>query len=183
MTDRDGNRSSGSGNGRGRDDASPRVGPVMEAVTQHSTESLVAFYGHPLHAQTVHFPIVLVFATLGVDVFYWYSADEFWLRAGLWTSGSAFFSGLAAGLFGTAELLLVKGIRIRITAWTHAVAAVTLIAIAGTNWGVRLIDIEQTLPHGLMLSILAAIFTGLAGWYGGNLVYEHGVGVFISTGK
>lgn len=169
-----------SGNG-GKE--SVRTGPVMEEVTRHGTESYVAILGHPLHGQTVHFPIALVFATLGADVFYWYSADEFWLRAGLWAAGFAFFAGLVAGIFGTLELLLVKGIRIRVASWTHAVAAVTLIAIAGTNWGLRIVDIKQTLPYGLMLSILAAIFTGLAGWYGGRLVYEHGVGVFISSGR
>ncbi len=176
-----GERDGSGGDGRGREDASPRTGPVMEEVTRHGTESYIALLGHPLHGQTVHFPIALVFATLGADVFYWYSADEFWLRAGLWASGFAFFAGLAAGLFGTLELLFVKGIRIRVSSWTHAVAAITLIAIAGTNWGVRVTDIEQTLPHGLMLSVLAAIFTGLAGWYGGKLVYKHGVGVFISS--
>ena len=139
--------------------------------------------GHPLHGQTVHFPIALVFATLGADIFYWYSGDEFWLRAGLWASGFAFFAGLAAGFFGTMELLLVKGIRVRVASWTHAVAAVTLIAVAGTNWGVRITDLDDTLPHGLMLSVLAAFMTGLAGWHGGKLVYDHGIGIFISSKK
>lgn len=160
-----------------------RPSPVIEEVTRHKTESFVALLGHPLHGQTVHFPIALVFATLGADVFYWYSADVFWLRAGLWASGFAFFAGLAAALFGTMELLLVKGIRVRIASWTHAVAAITLIAIAGTNWGVRMTDIDDTLPHGLMLSVLAAVFTGLAGWHGGRLVYDHGIGIFISSKK
>jgi uncharacterized membrane protein len=160
-----------------------RPSPVIEEVTRHKTESYVALLGHPLHGQTVHFPIALVFATLGADIFYWYSGDTFWLRAGLWASGFAFFAGLAAGFFGTMELLLVKGIRVRIASWTHAVAAITLIAIAGTNWGVRITDIDDTLPHGLMLSVLAALMTGLAGWHGGKLVYDHGIGIFISSKK
>jgi uncharacterized membrane protein len=164
-----------------REKSNKMPGPVIEEIISHKTESYVALFGHPLHAQTVHFPIALAFATLGADVFYWYSADPFWMRAGLWAAGFAFVSALAAALFGTAELLLVRGIRIRVASWNHAIAAITLVAILGMNWGVRFNDIEDTLPHGLVLSILAAVFTGLAGWHGGKLVYDHGIGVIVNS--
>ena len=59
----------------------------------------------------VHFPIAFVISTLGVDVFYWWSGDAFWARVGLWSAGMAFWTGLAASIVGTAELLLVRGIR------------------------------------------------------------------------
>lgn len=154
--------------------------PVIEEVAEAEIASAVAVAGHPIHAMSVHFPIALVFATLGCDVFYWWSADPFFLRAGLWACGFAFFTGLAAGLVGTLELLLVPGIRNRVASWTHAIAAMTLIAIAGTNWGVRLQDFDLVLPYGLGLSVLAGILTGLAGWHGGKLVFDHGVGLIVS---
>jgi len=153
--------------------------PVIERVADKDVSSAVAVAGHPLHAMSVHFPIALVFATLGVDLFYWWSGDPFWLRAGVWSAGFAFATGIAAGLIGTAELLLVPGIRIRVASWTHAIAAMTLIAIAGMNWGLRLTEGAQVLPHGLLLSALAAVFTGLAGWHGGKLVFDHGIGLII----
>jgi Predicted membrane protein len=154
--------------------------PVIEEVADEPIASAVAVAGHPLHAMSVHFPIALVIATLGCDLLYWWSADPFWVRAGLWSSGVAFLSGVGAGLVGTAELLLVSGIRIRAASWTHAVAAVMLVAVAGANWGVRLADPEAVLPHGLLLSLLATVFTGLAGWHGGKLVFDHGIGLIIS---
>lgn len=157
-----------------------RSNPVIEEVADEAVASAVAVAGHPIHAMSVHFPIALVIATLGCDVFYWWTADPFWLRAGLWSAGFAFAAGIGAGIVGTAELLLVPGIRIRVASWTHAVAAMMLIAIAGMNWGVRLIDESAVLPHGLMLSVLASIFTGLAGWHGGKLVFDHGIGLIIS---
>ncbi len=157
--------------------------PVLAAVTQQDVSSAVAIAGHPLHAMSVHFPIALVFGTLGIDLFYWYYGDPFFLRAGIWCAGFAFCLGIAAALVGTAELLLVKGIRGRVGSWTHAVAAMTLLAIAGANWGLRLTAPEQVLPHGLALSVLAAIFTGLAGWHGGKLVFDHGVGLMIDERK
>jgi uncharacterized membrane protein len=154
--------------------------PVMEEVADEPVASAVAVAGHPIHAMSVHFPIALVIGTLGVDIFYWFTGDPFWVRVSVWSSGFAFAMGVAAALVGTAELLLVKGIRMRVGSWTHAVAAMTLLAIAGTNWGLRLVAPEEILPHGLALSVLASIFTGLAGWHGGKLVFDHGVGLIVS---
>lgn len=130
---------------------------------------------------SVHFPIALVIATLGADILYWWSADLFWVRAGIWSSGVAFWSGVAAGLVGTAELLLVPGIRNRVASWAHAVAAMTLLSVAGANWGLRLVDPDSILPHGLVLSLLASFLTGLAGWHGGKLIFHHGVGLMVSS--
>jgi uncharacterized membrane protein len=157
-----------------------RGNPVIEEVAEEEIGSAVAVAGHPIHAMSVHFPIALIIGTLGVDVFYWWTADPFWLRVGIWSAGFAFFTGVGAGIVGTLELLLVPGIRIRVASWTHAIAAMTLLSIAGANWGLRLVDESQVLPHGLMLSALASVFTGLAGWHGGKLVFDHGVGLIIS---
>ena len=109
----------------------------------------------------VTFPIALVISTLGCDVFYWWTGDPFWTRAALWASGFAFWLGIAASIAGTAELLLVPGIRKRAASWTHAVAAVTMLSIAGMNWGMRIGDAEAAvLPVGLGLSALASMFVG-----------------------
>jgi uncharacterized membrane protein len=149
-------------------------------LLQLDVGSAVALVGHPIHVMMVHFPIAFVVATLGVDVFYWWSADPFWLRVGLWSAGFAFWTGVAASIVGTAELLLVPGIRLREASWSHAVAAMTLVAITGANWGVRLIDPGEVLTHGLALSGLASLMTGFAGWHGGKLVFDHGIGILIS---
>lgn len=156
--------------------------PVIREVRQHDVSSAVAVAGHPIHAMAVAFPISLVLATLGVDVMFWWSADPFWSRAGLWASGAAFLLGVFAGLAGTAELLLVRGIRRRAASWAHAVAAMMLLAVAGLNWGVRLEGgAAVILPFGLCLSLLGAVFVGLAGWHGGKLVFHHGIGTIVSV--
>jgi uncharacterized membrane protein len=156
--------------------------PVVEEVNKHDTSSAIAAFGHPIHAMMVHFPIALVISTLGCDVFYWYSADPFWTRASLWSSGFAFWLGIAASIAGTAELLLVPGIRKRAASWNHAVAAVMLLSIGGMNWGVRIGDAEAVvLPLGLGLSALASVFVAIAGWHGGKLVFDHGIGIMISS--
>src|SRR5271170_3131657 len=76
--------------------------------------------------------------------------------------------------------LLVRGIRVLEASWSHAVAAMTLVAIAGASWGLRLTDPQSILPHGLALSGLAAVMTAFAGWHGGKLVFDHGVGILVT---
>ncbi|MEM5294191.1 DUF2231 domain-containing protein [Burkholderia sp. JPY481] len=153
---------------------------VMLELLRLDKGSAVALVGHPIHVMMVHFPIAFVVATLGIDVIYWWTGDPFWIRAGLWAAGFAFWSGVAASVVGTAELLLVRGIRLKEASWSHAVAAMTLVALAGANWGVRLYYPDEILPHGLVLSVLSSVMTGFAGWHGGKLVFDHGVGILVS---
>jgi uncharacterized membrane protein len=153
---------------------------VMLELLRLDVGSAIALVGHPIHVIMVHFPIAFAVATLGVDVFYWFSGDAFWARVGIWSTGMAFWSGVAASIVGTGELLLVRGIRLLEASWSHAVAAMTLVAIVGANWGLRLIDPTSILPHGLALSALATVMVGFAGWHGGKLVFDHGVGILIS---
>jgi uncharacterized membrane protein len=161
-------------------DTPPKKNPVISKLEEKDASSAVAVAGHPLHAMTVHFPIALVFGTLGADIMYWWGADPFWLRVGLWTTGIAFFSAIAAGLIGSAELFLVPGIRARVASWAHAVAGMSLIAVCGANWGGRYFSSIEVLPHGLVLSLIASGLTGLAGWHGGKLIFDHGVGLMVS---
>lgn len=144
--------------------------------------SKIALAGHPIHAMMVTFPIALVVATLGGDIFWWLTADPFFARVSLWTSGWGFGLGVLAGLVGTAELLAGRGIRRRPESWTHAVAAMMLLATIGANWGLRLTDAEgAVLPWGLILSLGGLVFVGVAGWQGGKLVFEHQIGIILSN--
>lgn len=156
------------------------VSPVIRKVAEKDISSAIAVAGHPVHAMAVHFPIALAIATLGSDVFYWWSADPFWVRCGLWAAGFAFLTGIGAGLVGTMELIFVPGIRARAASWTHAIAAMTLISVMGMNWGLRLTQPDAVLPLGLFLSVLGGALTGLAGWHGGKLILHHGVGIMVS---
>ncbi|TCM13025.1 putative membrane protein [Novosphingobium sp. PhB165] len=163
-----------------KDPSTTTESPVTLELLRLDTGSAVALVGHPLHVMMVHFPIAFVVATLGVDIFYWWSGDPFWLRVSLWSAGFTFWTGVAASVVGTAELLLVRGIRMHEASWSHAIAAMTLVAISGANWGLRLGYPESILPHGLALSALAATVAGFAGWHGGKLIFDHGIGILVS---
>ena len=142
--------------------------------------SRIALAGHPIHAMLVTFPIALVVGTVGADLFWWLTADPFFARLGLWTTGWGFGMGVLAAVAGTAELLAGRGIRRRPESWTHAVVAMMLLAVVGANWGLRIVDAEAAvLPWGALLSLGGLVFVGLAGWQGGKLVFEHQIGVMI----
>ena len=153
------------------------VDPISEQPGFDETESQISILGHPIHAMSVSFPIALTFCTLGADMFYWWTGDPFWARAGLWAAGTGFIFGMLAAFSGTAELLLVSGIRARAAPWTHAIIAVTLLGVLGANWGHRLYGyVDAVLPYGILLSGLSAFMVGFTGWHGGKLVFDYRLG-------
>jgi uncharacterized membrane protein len=170
-----------SGTENGIEARSDHPNPHIRAVAEQDISSAIAVAGHPIHAMLVHFPIAFVVATLGVDILYWWTADPFWVEVGLWSAGAAFGLGAIASIAGTAELLAVPGIRVRVASWNHAIAAMVMLAITAANAGIRIYGDEDILPNGLMLSALATMAVAFAGWHGGKLVFDHGVGLIISS--
>ncbi|WP_069300434.1 DUF2231 domain-containing protein [Neptunicoccus sediminis] len=151
--------------------------PISEMPGFDQTESRIAIHGHPIHAMSVAFPVALTFCVFGADLIYWWTGDIFWARAALWAAGTGFLFGMLAGVSGTAELLLVPGIRARAPAWTHFIIAVTLLALLGANWGYRLFGYEQAvLPYGILLSFLCVLVVSFTGWHGGKLVFDYQLG-------
>ncbi|GAD57516.1 DUF2231 domain-containing protein [Limimaricola cinnabarinus] len=151
--------------------------PILEHEGYDDTESIIGIWGHPLHAMSVAFPVALTFCTFGADALYWWSGELFWARAAIWAAGTAFLFGLAAGATGTAELLMVPGIRIRAPAWSHFVIAVLLLSILGANWGYRLQGFEAAvLPYGILISGFSVLVVMVTGWHGGKLVFDYRLG-------
>lgn len=153
------------------------VDPIRALPGFDDTESRIAVYGHPIHAMSVSFPVALTFCVFAADVLYWWTGDTFWARAGLWAAGTGFLFGMLAGVSGTAELLMVSGIRARAAAWTHFIIAVLLLSLLGANWGYRLYGYEAAvLPYGILLSGLCVVVVGFTGWHGGKLVFDYRLG-------
>lgn len=153
------------------------IDPIAERPGFHETESRIHVLGHPIHAMSVAFPIALTFCAFGADCLYWWTGDPFWARAALWSSGAGFLFGMVAGISGTAEILLVTGIRARAAAWTHFIIAVSLLGMLGANWGHRLYGYEEAvLPYGILLSALCVAMVSFTGWHGGKLVFDYRLG-------
>lgn len=130
----------------------------------------------------IHFPVAALIGLVGVDAAYAYGGDAFWARAGVWLAGVGAIGGWGASIAGLVDLLTVQRVRRLITAWGHALIAVMMLSMATLNWYLRLGDDPGVLvvPWGLGMSSLTAAFIFLAAYLGGQLVYEHAVGVDTS---
>ncbi|MFB9868360.1 DUF2231 domain-containing protein [Vreelandella sulfidaeris] len=144
-----------------------------------SIVSRVSIAGHPLHPVMIHFPVAALLALLASDIGYWISGDPFWLRASLWLSGVGTFGGWIASTAGIIDLVTVPRIRRLVTGWSHAIVAVVMLSLASLNWLMRYNDPDVVLPWGLAVSLITAVLISVAGLLGGQLVYEHAVGVDV----
>lgn len=154
--------------------------------TRHTTHrpipSRMAIGGHPLHPMLIHFPVAALLALVGTDAGYLLTADPFWSRAGVWLAGVGAAGGWFSGVVGLIDLVSVRPIRRLVTAWCHALVAVMLLSLASFNWLLRVSADnpgEIIMPAGLTLTLLSAALTAAAGLLGGQLVYEHAVGVEV----
>jgi uncharacterized membrane protein len=154
----------------------------MKATTEPIL-SLAAVAGHPVHPMLIHFPVAALLALVGADLAYAFGGDPFWARAALWLAGVGTVGGWIASVAGLVDLLGVTRVRRLMTAWGHALIAVTMLSMATLNWSLRLGDDPgaSVLPWGLGLSLLTAGFISLASYLGGRLVYEKAVGVDTSS--
>lgn len=147
-------------------------------MAQSSIPSRMSIAGHPIHPMLIHLPMAFLLGLVATDLAFIFTDDPFWARASLWLAGVGAFGGWFAGLVGLADLILVAGIRRLITGWCHAIVAVMLLSIATFNWLMRYGDAGEWLqPWGIFLSALTAALIAATGVLGGQLVYEHGVGV------
>ena len=140
--------------------------------------SRMAVAGHPIHPMLIHFPVAALVALVATDAAFIATGDVFWARASLWLAGMGALGGWGAGIIGLVDLVSVAQIRRLVTAWSHALVAVMSLSIVTFNWALRYNDMLSWInPWGLGLSVLTAVLIALAGILGGQLVYEHGVGV------
>ncbi len=138
--------------------------------------------GHPLHAMVVGYPIGLYTTALVCDLLYVWLPDSFWFRMAFWAIVFGFVTHLAAAATGLPDFLAVMKERTeaRRPATSHLVFGVGLLVVQGLNlgvrnWGEAPAGGSMALP--LIMNLIAVSLTGVQGWYGGELVYRHLVGV------
>ncbi|HRP74729.1 MAG TPA: DUF2231 domain-containing protein [Rhodocyclaceae bacterium] len=151
------------------------AGPLQ----QRTIHSRAALAGHPLHPVMIHFPVAALLGLIGTDLGYLYSGDPFWGRAGLWLAGVGAVGGWIASIAGAIDLFTVREVRRLITAWCHAVLAIMMLSLASLNWVLRFEAAEAIYPWGLYISLLTGALIAATGFLGGQLVYEHAVGVNV----
>ncbi len=131
--------------------------------------------GHPLHPITIHAPLGLLLGSAAWDVLWVWQGPEPWALLGRWTLLLGLIFALPAAGTGVVDYLALPASRpIRRLAIVHLILALLAVAAYGTSLLFRWQEASLALclvPAGLGLLLLMA-----AGWFGGELVYGHGVG-------
>lgn len=140
--------------------------------------SHMSILGHPIHPMLIHFPVAALLGLIATDIAFVLTADVFWARAGLWLAGIGMAGGWLSGSVGLLDLIIVSQIRRLVIAWCHALIAVMLLSLATLNWFLRVGEPEELIqPWGLYLSMLTGLLITITSLLGGELVYDHAVGV------
>ncbi len=135
-----------------------------------------SIHRHPIHPMLVVFPLGLWVFSFICYVIYFASAGASWRIASLYTMAGGIIGAALAAAPGLIDLLTLRKSRAWTTGVTHMIANVTALVLFIIAFA---IGISRPGPSAatLVLSILGLIATGIGGWLGGAMVYEHGVGV------
>lgn len=145
----------------------------------HTVPSRIAVKQHPLHPMMVVYPVALLSLVVASDVLYVLLTDLFWARVSFLLTLVGFVAGVAAAIAGLAEFLLIREIRRHVSAWSHFIAAIMVLALAGLNLSMRWQNpAEAVWPWGLVASSVLFVLVMVAGWLGGTLSFKYGVGVY-----
>lgn len=145
-------------------------------------KSRLQFAGHPIHAMVVSFPIGLYTTALVCDVLYLALHQAFWFRMAYWAIVFGLVTHVGAAATGLPDFLAVmrEQKEARRAATSHLVFGIGLLVVQGLNLAVRN---GGELPAGgsitmpLIANLIGATMVGVQGWYGGELVYRHFIGV------
>ncbi|WP_026073012.1 DUF2231 domain-containing protein [Nodosilinea nodulosa] len=165
----------------------PNIPPIIDSrpTEYHGTgiTSSVAILGHPIHPIIVIFPIAFLSGVAGTDLGYWITKSAFWSQASVWLLGVGLLSGVAAAVIGMFDFIRIPRARSRRAGWAHMVLNVAVLVLTIGNFAIRLASPEfSILPTGLVLSWVVATLLLASGWYGGELMFRHKVGI-VGSGE
>lgn len=134
---------------------------------------------HPIHPALVHFPIACwTLATIGDYASIWWKGPVWWVAGLLLIIGTV--AAIAAMISGLFELRKVTDENNALCVIdSHVLLALLTWALYAASLGLRIDKFQLSAPGPLELTLSGLAFISLfgAGWYGGKLVYESGVGV------
>ena len=144
-------------------------------------KSSASIAGHPLHPILVAFPIGLwTFAFVADLIHLFLSSNYAWKETAFFCIGGGLIGALVAAAPGLVDYAgITGGGRLKRIAVAHLILNVGALAIFGTSfwlrWNERAAQASSLLP--VVLCGLGVLFVGLAGWYGGEMVYKYKMAV------
>src|SRR5262249_49298966 len=133
---------------------------------------------HPIHPILVAFPIGLwVFSVVADLIVQFGWGATVWKDVAFYTLGGGIVGALLAAVPGFIDLLTITDPKARRAGFTHLVANLIWLVLFSASFWLRWIGTVGFLPAALSIFGLAALIVG--GWFGGELVYVHSMGVAL----
>jgi len=148
-------------------------------------KSKAAIGNHPIHPALVCLPIGAFFVAFVGDVVHAFTASAFWYQLAYACIGIGVLVALAAAVFGFIDYFGVRMSRAAgRLATVHMLLNLSVVALyvvtflLRRNGGARN---TSRWPIAFGIELVAFATLGVSGWIGGNLSYEHKVGVIEWT--
>ncbi|HEU4684916.1 MAG TPA: DUF2231 domain-containing protein [Nitrospira sp.] len=136
------------------------------------------FAGHPLHPQLIVMPAGLLPFSLVLDLLHAKTRDHSYADAAYYTMMGGFVGGLMAGVAGAADFTTIpEGNAAKRVGRMHGMMNVGLLALTGLNLLMRQRRGRSPGSLPLLLSLVGTAGLFVSAWYGGHLVYHHGMRV------
>lgn len=136
--------------------------------------------GHPVHPQIISAPLGLMPFTAVMDVMHLATGKQRYADAAYYSLVGGYAGGLAAAATGLPDYLTISpGGPMKQEANTHVMLNVSMMALQTVNLALRRKRSSGLIPTLLSLISTAGVF--VSAWYGGSLVYKHGMRVEPAT--
>ena len=143
--------------------------------------------GHPFHPMIIPFPIALWVFSLVADVIFLWRGNPVWRDCIAFYTLLGTSSELRWPVPGLIDWLSLKDPNvIKIANWHARLNVIALLIFAAsfylrTSGGSQMVSGSPTIPFGL--SVLGVILITISGWFGGEMVFKHGVAVEAQAGN
>lgn len=135
----------------------------------------LSLMGHPVHPILQAIPAAVLPASTTFDALAYLSGKEGLSEAGRYSLIFGLLGGVGAAATGVLDYYEIKNGPVRKVALYHGLSNAAL--MASYLESLRRREDGRAGGRALLFSVLGASLTGLSGYLGGSLVYEHGVRV------
>ncbi|MFO7561184.1 MAG: DUF2231 domain-containing protein [Enhygromyxa sp.] len=140
--------------------------------------SKAAIAGHPIHPMLIPFPVALLSLVPVTDIVFAATDSLFWASVSYYLLWAGLITAALAAVVGLVDFVGLERVRSVRAGWAHMLLNVAIVALTIVNLLLRIGDtVELVVPAGLIVSLVAAGLLIASGWYGGELVYRHQVGI------
>jgi uncharacterized membrane protein len=135
-----------------------------------------SLYRHPIHPMVIVLPLGLWVFSVVCYLTYLLSAVAVWEAVALYAMAGGIIGGGLAAIPGLIDFVTLPKSRVQSIAISHLISNVIALTIFAIAFLLAVFGAPGSVaPFILSIFGLAAAITG--GWFGGELVYVHGVGV------